>query len=438
MNGTVAELMQELQKCQRNIAAVEKKIETGARQRTDAVDMIRKGLYAGGPSNGRQPVVMGIDGADTLSMLEIGTRGRMKSLHMGQFLHTLGQGVEDKLAPAVIEKAVSRFPGCLPVRKSPLAENAGATGGYTVPVQFYADLLRMIAEASFVRSRCTNIPMMSNQLLVPALDQSAAPAFGTSAFFGGIAASWQPEGQTLNESEPTFRQVSLTARNLVFYTVASNQLLQDNAVALDTLLTTLFVEAMAWFVDFYVLRGNGAAQPLGVLNAPATYNQIRQTATSFTLQDVAKMLSHLLMSSWSNAIWIMHPSVLPQLIQMADSTNGRLVWLNQAPQTVSEGSVAVPLPMTLAGLPIYFSEKVPQLGTTGDVMLCDMSKYLIGDRLQVQIEASKEAKFLQNQIVWRIVMRWDGQPWLNAPIYLADGADTYQVSPFVRLSSATS
>lgn len=435
MNGTVAELIQEVKNCRRDIDTVQKKFEASAKQRTDAVEIIRKGLGAGGPSNGRQPVVMGFDGGDTLTHLNIATKGRMKSIGMGRFIHTLGQACEDRVPRSEVAKRVEKGWG---VQKAALGENSGATGGYTVPVQFYADLLRLIAEASFVRSRCTNIPMMSNTLVVPALDQSAAPVFGTSAFFGGIAASWQPEAATLNESEPTFRQVELVARNLMFYTVASNQLLQDNAVALDTLLTTLFVEAMAWFVDFFVLRGNGAGQPLGVLNAPATYNQIRTTSNHFQLPDVANMLAHLLMSSWGNAIWVMHPSLIPELITMSDSTNGRLVFLNQAPQTVSEGSISVPLPLTLAGLPIYFTEKVPKLGTTGDVMLLDLTKYLIGDRLSIQIEASKEARFLQNQIVWRIIMRWDGQPWLNAPIYLADGSDTYQVSPMVRLNSATS
>ena len=40
--------------------------------------------------------------------------------------------------------------------------------------------------------------------------------------------------------------------------------------------------------------------------------------------------------------------------------------------------------------------------------------------------------FLKNQLTIRVVKRVDGQPWLNGPITLQDGAT--QVSPFVVLN----
>jgi len=145
------------------------------------------------------------------------------------------------------------------------------------------------------------------------------------------------------------------------------------------------------------------------------------------------MMSHLLMSSWNKAIWAMHPQVLQQLLPMADSTNGRLVWVNQFALGGRDnaGPIAAKMPISLLGLPIYFTEKLPALGTKGDVMLIDMSKYIVGDRMAIQIETSPHVKFLTNQMVWRIIARWDGQPWLDNVITLADGA--YQVSPMVLL-----
>ncbi len=297
-----------------------------------------------------------------------------------------------------------------------------------------------MAEESFVRSRCTTIPMMSRDLMVPALAQSAKPGFGTSGFFGGLQMYWTPELAALQQTQPTFRDITLVARDGTFICLASNQLLQDNMVALDMLLTTLFKEAMAWWTDWYILRGNGAGQPLGVLNAPATYSQIRTTSNLFTLQDAANMLSHAVMSGWANSVWVMNQQVIQQLVTMADSTNGRLVWLNQFPQGAAQqgGGAAQTLPLTFFGLPIFLTEKLPKLGTTGDVLLADFSKQLVGDRLQLQIEASPWPYFTTNQMVWRVIARWDSQPWIDAPIYLADGSDSYQVSPFVVLNSATS
>lgn len=444
MASSVVERMLEeqgaaLQKMMERQDGIEKTIQRMGRTSGDANDIIRKAL---GDGRGGSAATAGWDGADTLGLLRITGGVHQKAIGWGSMLRDISSAMNPYSLPftgmsgrdlGVVHKSLDAS-GCRPVQKAALAEGAGATGGYTVPVQFYADLLRLVAEDAFVRQMCTVMPMQSLSMYVPALMQSSAPAAGTSAFFGGIIATWQPEAQTINQSNPQFRQIQLTARTLEFYTVASNQLLQDNAVALDTLLTTLFKEGMAWFYDYYILRGNGSDQPLGVLNAPGTYSQSRNTADTFTFVDVANMMAHFLMTGWTKGCWIMHPSVLPQLFQLADSTNGRLIWLSQF-GTKGEGGLAQKMPLSLVGMPIYFTEKVPKLGTAGDVMLVDMSKYIVGDRMAIQIETSPHVLFLNNQMVWRIIARWDGQPWVDQPITLADGSGTYQVSPFVSLAA---
>ena len=52
--------------------------------------------------------------------------------------------------------------------------------------------------------------------------------------------------------------------------------------------------------------------------------------------------------------------------------------------------------------------------------------------MQIEIAASEHVNFLKNQMTWRVVERVDGQPWLDKPITLQDGAST--VSPFVILN----
>jgi HK97 family phage major capsid protein len=108
-----------------------------------------------------------------------------------------------------------------------------------------------------------------------------------------------------------------------------------------------------------------------------------------------------------------------------------LVYMNPAPQAEG-GPLVQKLPMRLLGAPVYISEKVPALGTKGDVTLVDLSKQLVGDRMQLQIETSPHVYFTKNQMVWRVIARWDSQPWLNAPIKAADGS--YQMSNAVVLN----
>lgn len=429
--ANVSDLLKEVKKSAEDIATLKNTIGEMAKAKTDATSVL-KTLLANPNAQG----AVNWNGSDQLGLISI-HNPRQKALGWGSYLQAVsvasggkpqGEFGNPEHAYKFIEKS-----GGKPIQKTALAEGSGATGGYTVPPQFYADLMRLVAEDAFVKSLCTTIPMQSRSILIPALDHSATPAAGTSAFFGGLAASWQPEAATINESEPTFRQVELVARDLVFHTIASNQLLQDNAVALDTLLTSLFKEAISWIIDYFILRGNGAGQPMGVLNAPCAYSLTRSAATTFKLVDAAKMLGRLLQTSWKKAIWIMHPSVLEQCIQMTNgATNAPfLVWANPAPAT-GGGPAAVSLPTTFFGLPVYWSEKLPALGTKGDVMLVDLSRYLVGDRMALQIETSPHVKFLTNQMVWRIIARWDGQPWLNNVVVMGDGS--YQMSPFVVLN----
>lgn len=330
-------------------------------------------------------------------------------------------------------------------RKVALAEGSGITGGYIVPPQFMNELLTIEAEEGFFEQRAKVLPMNSRTAQWPMLDITTAQSSGTSPYFGGILAQWQPEAATISETEPAFKQSEWTAWDLVLYTVSSNQLLADNGIGLDALLTQLFGAAMTWYKEYAYLRGLGAgsSMPLGIINAPATIVQSRTTSNRFLLADAANMMAHAQIRSWDSACWVMHQSVLPQLIQMvgggtigsASTTNipgNQLVWVTPLGDG-SKGGAAMKLPTVfLHGLPIFFTEKVPQLGTKGDVMLMDCSKYVIGKRMDVQIDVSPHYLFRNNQLAWRVVCRGDGKPWLNS--YITD-ASGWTVSPFVVLNT---
>lgn len=327
--------------------------------------------------------------------------------------------------------------------KAALAESSGVTGGYTVPPMFSQQLQMLAIEGSVIYARATRFPMTSLTLLIPTLDQTTAQTAGTTPFLGGILASWTSEAATRAESEPQFRQMELKAWELSFYTVASNTLLADNAVGLDSLLTELFSMAIAWYTDYAYLQGDGVGKPMGILNAAATLSVARTTANTFTYVDMTQMMSKLYMMLWrsNKAAWFMHQSVLPSLMQMNDASGttagtGRVLWvpISEGAQYKFPESAGIQSAGYLAGIPVIFTEKLPTVTATaqsGDVLLADCSKYVLGERAELAIDVSPHVRFLNNQMVWRTVWRGDGQPWLNNPVTLADGA--YTVSPFVKL-----
>lgn len=136
--------------------------------------------------------------------------------------------------------------------------------------------------------------MATRTVQVPVLDVTTAPSAGDTAFLGGVVARWTEEATTLNETEPTFKQVDLTNYELSGYSKLSNTLLQDSAVGLEAFLFQLFSKAIAWYEDYAFLRGNGVAKPLGVLNWAGLISVTRSAASAFALADAAGMLARLL------------------------------------------------------------------------------------------------------------------------------------------------
>lgn len=310
------------------------------------------------------------------------------------------------------------------IQKAAMAENSGTIGGYLVPVDFNATLFQSRDEDSFIWPRATIIPMMSRETLVPTIKQ-ATPAVGESPLFGGMTFSWvSNSGTDITESEPAFQQVSLTARDLLGYLLVSNQFLQDLDPIGEDALFRLFGRAAAWYSEYAFLRGTGAGggQPTGILNCSALISVTRGSASQINKADIAAMAGRMLPLGWNHAIWICSPSAFMAIA----NTDG----------FVSNGNFSSGYGISpaggLLGRPLFITDKLPGLGTAGDLMFIDPSLYVIGERQQVVIEASPCAGFRTNQTALRVWLRVDGRPLVDTAATIPGVTTT--VSPFVSLS----
>ena len=308
------------------------------------------------------------------------------------------------------------------VYKTALAEDAGATGGYLVPTQFVQPMLAAAEPFSVLRrAGATVIPMSGREAEIPTLDVVTAPSAGDTGYAGGVIAYWEGEAETLTESEPRWRNVKLVAHKLAGYSLASNELAADSAIAVESLLTTLFGRAIGSKENYAFFRGDGVNKPLGILNSGALISATRSAASTVALADLAQMMSDFLPGSWNKGAWFINPAILDQIIQVITAP---VSWLQDA---------RAGLPMTLLGLPLYVTGALPALNTAGDILLADPSYYLIGDRQSVSIAYSEHYAFVTDQAAWRFTHRVDGQPWLSSYITLEDAATT--VSPFVCVAA---
>ena len=300
-----------------------------------------------------------------------------------------------------------------------LVENIGASGGFLVPVEQDNNLYKVDPADQVVRPRATIVPMRRRQIQFPVLDQTGTTA-SQPHWFGGVLAKWTEEAGSKEETQPSFRQMALTAYKLVCYTEASDELLADSAISLEALLQSLFAGTINWQEENAFIKGSGAGQPLGVINAGATITVNRQATVSIGIQDIVNMLESF---QGTNPVWLCTRQALSNLMLLNGPAGN--------PSYIFMPSARDGMPNTLFGYPLIYSEHCPALGTAGDLILADWSKYLIGDRQAVTVDASKHYKFQNDLTAWRAVHRVDGRPWLSAPLTYEDG--TTQVSPFVIL-----
>ena len=300
-----------------------------------------------------------------------------------------------------------------------LAENVGATGGFLVPQEFQARVLQIAEEQLILSPRAETIRMTRREVKIPSLDQTGTVTSGAS-WFGGAVAYWEAEGATMTESSPDFRDTTLTAHNLTAFTRTTNQLLDDSAVSLQDFIMNLMPRVLAHKIETAFFQGDGVGKPQGIISAGATITVNRAGTNNVTYDDITSMLANMLPSS--TAIWVASQSVLSTLLTMnGPSGNPSYLW----------GSAERGVPASLLGRPIFFSDKLPALGTAGDIMIIDPSYYLKGDRQATTLDMSIHESFTSNKSTWRAISRVDGQPWLSAPITYQDGST--QVSPFVIL-----
>lgn len=309
-----------------------------------------------------------------------------------------------------------------------LVENIGADGGFLVFPEHRNELFMMDPLTQIIRQRAFVIPMRSRVMQIPVLDQTGAPTAGSS-YYGGALAKWTEEATQKEESQPEFRQMELTAHKLVVYTEASDELLADSAVSLESLLQQLFRGVVLNEEEWSFVNGTGAGQPLGIVTANAAAGAgptIVVTRTAAGAIDIADIFNMVASFQGRSPVWIAHQSTMPQILGLnGPAGNPSYVWIGNGRDS---------MPTTLMGYPIFFVENAMPLGTQGDLILADLSKYVIGDRQMVTMDASKHYRFRYDLTSWRAVHRVDGRPWLSAPITYRDGVT--QVSPFVILDGA--
>lgn len=296
-----------------------------------------------------------------------------------------------------------------------------AEGGFLIPEEFRATLMSTVLEGEIIRPRATVIPMSSRTIRIPFVDDKDR----TSSTHGGIITYWKKEAGQLTASNAEFGAKELIAKKHTAYSELPNELPAD-ATGFAAFFAQAYPEAMAWGRDVGFWEGDGTNEPNGILHSSngALVSATRAAGSNIAYADILGIYKRMLPECIARSVWVANLDTFQELMEMELSTGSPAVFHSTLPDSP---------PMRLLGRPLILTEKVPGLGSAGDIGLYDFSQYLVGDRQAMSVATSTEFKFDTDQLAFRIIERLDGAPWMNSAVTPRNGANT--LSPFVRLAA---
>lgn len=306
-------------------------------------------------------------------------------------------------------------------------ESVPSDGGFLVQQDFQTQLLMPMREATLIAPRCRQVPISANAngIILNGVDETSRV---NGSRWGGVQAYWEGEADAITASRPKFRQIDLRLRKLTALYYATDEVLQDST-ALESVATQAFGEEMAFKVDDAVVNGSGVGQPLGILGHSSVVSVAKETgqiAATVVYENLIKMWARLPARSRRNAVWLYNQDVEPQLDQLALPVGTAAL----EPRFVRYGPDGT---LTIKGAPTLAIEQAATLGTVGDLILADLSQYLLIDKGGVQQASSIHVRFVNAEQTFRFIYRIDGQPLWRSAVTPFKGSATQ--SPFVTLDT---
>lgn len=242
-----------------------------------------------------------------------------------------------------------------------------SSGGYTVAGELssqWIDLLR--ANMVLSKAGAVTLPMDTGQVTIARV--TADPVI-----------TWKGESAAISEAEPTFGNVTLTAKTCVCLVKLSLELSQDSQ-NIEQILQTTITQSMAAAIDSAGLNGtttDQAAAPGGIFNLSGI-NTISTVGAPTTWDFLADAIYELLLDNVPmSAIGAVvgHPAIWKKMVKLRDNANNPL---QLAPEC--------------AALPKLWTTAAPfTSGTTCSAIIGDWRDLIFGVRKDIQVRVLSEA-----------------------------------------------
>jgi HK97 family phage major capsid protein len=315
---------------------------------------------------------------------------------------------------------------------SGLNEGTSSDGGFAVQQDFLPGIMEPIYSTGEIASRVTRIPVGPNASGVK-FNVVEETTRATGSRWGGIQFNMAGEGTQGTATKPKLRQVVLDLKKAIGLWYLTDELLEDS-VAMEALATKGFSTELQFFVEDLFINGNGAGQPLGIINSLAFVAQaiegsqtIANSAASIAA-NVAKMKSRFPAPLYKNAVWLANQELEPTFITATLGGTSAAM-----PIYMPQGALSAMPYASILGRPVIYVDYCAAVGTPGDLILVDLSQYATIDKNGVATATSMHLRFDYDETAFRMTYRFDGQPIWKQAYTPYKGALTR--SPFVGLAT---
>jgi HK97 family phage major capsid protein len=305
-------------------------------------------------------------------------------IRVSRFIATLALANVHQRTPVEYAKHLAshdrRYSEIVPHIEKAMSAGVGSEGGYGVPTPLYADFIDLLRPRVVCRAAgATVIPVPSGVLNMGRMDS-------------GATATYVGENVVGNASQPALGQLQFSAKKLLCLIPLSNDFIRRAQAGAEAMVQKELRARAAIREDLAFLRGDGGSNtPRGLLSLTAAGNQIAQTAVpslANTLLDVGRLMNLLDQANTPmiKPAWAFHPRTKNWLLTLRDGV-GRLQFYDEMMQG------------KFFGLPYFTSTQIPinlTPGTTSEIYLFDASEFLIGDTMQLQVEAVNGAAYVDS------------------------------------------
>ena len=270
--------------------------------------------------------------------------------------------------------------------KANLSEGTTTAGGFLVPEEFVAEILRLQPTYGVARRECRIIPMARDVINIP-------------NSVGELGAAWVSEAAALHSTDPTLGQITLTIGKLGAIPKVTSELLADANVDVIQYLSMLIAEAFSKEEDIQAFLGGGS--PFTGLFAATgfpTYVTPGAAQSMLSYPDLVKMTTELYDTATANAKFYMHRSLLGHI--------RGLVTTAAAPYFGGTAN-------DIFGFPLVSTEVLGKGGASTTYMIFgDLRKALaMGQRAGIEMKMSdiatvgSESMFEQDMVALRMIAR---------------------------------